>query len=145
MNISFSAGYDSTQNLVKSDRPIVIIDDDTDFHFIARKCYGRSGKDNELITFENGESALSYLKNYAFSEDKFPEVIFVDINMPGMSGFEVVSEVKKIKQFGNTTYIFMLTNSESPYDIESARKCGASGYLTKVGSIKTYIDFFRNL
>lgn len=59
----------------------------------------------------SGEEALKYL-NKCSNENRFPDVIFVDINMPGMNGFEFVEQYEKTYYPQNPeSRIIMLTNS----------------------------------
>lgn len=79
---------------------------------------------NELVTYilqfagvtdyticTSGDDALKYLESYKQNND-FPDVIFVDINMPGMNGFEFVSLYEKhYMTHSRKTKVIMLTNS----------------------------------
>ncbi len=65
-----------------------------------------------------------------------PEVIFVDLNMPGMDGFEFLAEIKKRPNL-NIPVIVLSTSSQSE-TINSAKRLGADAYLTKPNSIRKF-------
>ncbi|MGV3696402.1 response regulator [Flavobacterium sp.] len=67
-----------------------------------------------------------------------PEVIFLDLNMPGMNGFEFLKEVKKLPDF-NIPVVVLSTSSQSDM-IEAAKKVGPDDYLTKPNSISKFVQ-----
>ena len=78
----------------------------------------------EIITAENGEEALSIIR------DKNPQLVFLDIMMPKMNGFEVCNKVKnELKIEG--IYIVMLTAKGQEFDIDKGKCVGADIYMTK--------------
>jgi CheY-like chemotaxis protein len=72
------------------------------------------------------------------SRELSPEVIFVDLNMPGMDGFQFLSEVKKLPNF-NIPVVVLSTCSQQETKI-TVKKLGAQGYLTKPNSMKQFFQ-----
>lgn len=80
---------------------------------------------NNLIKYDKAESALDYFEQQAkltASEQKLPTLIFLDINMPVMDGWEFLEEfTNRFKQFHETIYVIILSSSVNPADLEMAK------------------------
>jgi CheY-like chemotaxis protein len=74
-----------------------------------------------------------------------PAVVLLDINMPGLDGFEVLQRIREREAFAQLPVIMMLTNSDNPRDIERAAELGANGFQTKPATMKEYVRFFDSL
>jgi len=90
--------------------------------------------------FGDSESLLSALRSYSSSSEIIPEVILLDINLPGKSGLEILNTIKTIAP---GISVVMLTISEHTDLIFNAFKNGASGYLTKDASPGFIIEAIR--
>jgi two-component system, NarL family, nitrate/nitrite response regulator NarL len=64
----------------------------------------------------------------ALAESLEPDVVLLDISMPVMDGFEAAAQITKLP---TKPAVLMLSGSNAPYDIDRARRAGASGYVTK--------------
>ena len=108
---------------------ILLIDDseaDNVFHEIIIKAAGFAG---ELLVFDGGVKALDYLQT---ADLERPTRVFLDINMPGMDGFEVARRATPLLQGKPAVVLLMLTSSASPQDRERAAAISIiQGYLTK--------------
>ncbi len=97
---------------------IMLVDDsdaDNVYHaYVLRK----ANVTEEVISVESAEAALAYL---AESGSPPIDLIFLDINMPRMSGFDFVEAYEKVKSPAQHVTIVMLTSSPSPKDIERAK------------------------
>ena len=69
---------------ILSEDPIIIVDDDTDDHFIFQEIAERLQLQNEIRFFRNASEALEYLR----TTSEKPFIIFCDINMPAISGLQ---------------------------------------------------------
>lgn len=102
---------------------ILLVDDDlagNAFHTIA---INQSNACNHVKTAANGLKALDYLRQCATQPGIFPspDLIFLDINMPRMNGFEFLDAYKKLEsKTGLNPVIIMLTTSSNPEDIKRA-------------------------
>ncbi|MGE0754635.1 MAG: response regulator [Alphaproteobacteria bacterium] len=84
-----------------------------------------------LYSVLNGEDAIRLLnKEEEFSSAPTPDLIFLDINLPQISGHEVANYIRTHPTFRNIPF-YMLSSSQHPADTVDAQKNGASCYFTK--------------
>lgn len=122
---------------------VVFIDDDdatTDYHkYIVEKMQFAK----EALFFTEEEEALKYLQDIENKYD-FPDLIFVDINMPKMNGHEFVSEVMDIPVFNQQrTIIVHLTSSTSIHDIKKSLVNEVERYYQKPLSKQIISDILK--
>ena len=126
--------------------PIVCIDDDDVVLKIISRFYSKSDLKNPLITFNKGQDFIDFLFSIPENDkNKLPAIVFIDINMPIMNGFDVLKKIKENERFNEIPICSMLTSSDHNSDKEEAEKLGANGYLIKPPNPKDYIDFFNGL
>ena len=78
-----------------------------------------------VVCVESGESALSWL-----SENQRPDLILLDIVMPGLSGFDICRQLRANPEFENTSIIFC-SSKDQEFDRFWALRQGGNGYITK--------------
>jgi CheY-like chemotaxis protein len=98
---------------------VLLIDDDEATNYLNQLVLESTGYVKEVITKPNGKEALQYLES--ISEDNIdvarPDIIFLDINMPAMDGWEFLEEYKKLNaRQKSRMMIVMLTTSLFPED-----------------------------
>ena len=95
----------------------MLVDDNPDDNFFHERIIKKSGAATVVITKESGMEALEYLKLQRYEKISHPELIFLDINMPGMNGWEFIEEYNKLdKDQQGEHVIVMLTTSKNPDD-----------------------------
>ncbi|HEY4527501.1 MAG TPA: response regulator [Candidatus Paceibacterota bacterium] len=103
-------------------KKILIIEDDAALaHALSEKL---TGGGFEVSISLDGESGLKNLENSR------PGLVLLDLILPRKSGFEVLKAVRESADFKNLP-VLVLTNLESPYDIQRVFELGISGYLVK--------------
>ncbi|MFT4153599.1 response regulator [Parafilimonas sp.] len=110
-----------------------LIDDDTDDVSVFKEVMQEIDPALEIVSAGNGYEALKILKHS--SEDDYPDIIFLDLNMPRMGGKECLAELKKDAALGKIPVIIYTTSSQSK-DIEEAMLKGAACFITKPACIK---------
>jgi len=110
---------------------VMLVDDNELDNFINQKIIESSFFAEKIYINTSGSSALEFLKNLAVNkklvEALIPDVIFLDINMPLMDGFQFMDEYYKLqKEIKGKTKIVILTTSMSARDKEMATKYGAA-------------------
>jgi CheY-like chemotaxis protein len=100
---------------------IMLIDDNPDDNFYHDRVIKKNNAADIVIAKTSAIEALDYLKSMGKTGDLRPDLIFLDINMPGMNGWEFLQEYDKlnVNQRGKVIVI-MLTTSENPDDQRKA-------------------------
>ena len=110
-----------------------IIDDDDIYQFTTAHLLKKMDLVNKIILFSNGQKAINFLKEEIGNIENIPDVLFLDINMPVMDGWEFLEEYLRIKpMIPKTVAIYMVSSSVDEKDVLKAKSISAlSGYLVK--------------
>jgi CheY-like chemotaxis protein len=101
---------------------IMLVDDNPDDNFYHERVIKRNDAADIVIAKQTARDALEYLKSKKDDCDTHPNLIFLDINMPGMNGWEFLEEYNKLdKKFQCQAIVVMLTTSDNPDDKMKAK------------------------
>jgi len=111
---------------------ILVADDDADDLYLMRRLLAKAGITNPVISCRNGDEVLAFLRPAASAAEKavHPCVVFLDIKMPKLDGFEVLRWIRKQRAFQSLPVV-MLSGSDEPRDIRRASELGATRYVIK--------------
>ncbi|WP_162418354.1 response regulator [Cyclobacterium roseum] len=107
---------------MSSIKNLTLIDDDEVFIYLTRKTLNKTNLVDHIRVFENGLEALNFIKNNLDNQDELPEVIFLDLSMPIMDGWQFLQEFSKLKLDPKKTItIYICSSSISPDDVARAK------------------------
>jgi DNA-binding response OmpR family regulator len=117
---------------------ILIVDDEPDICNLTEKFLKLGGFDT--ITSNNGKEALKIV------EERCSEItlILLDVMMPGISGWEVLRNLKNDEKFKDILVILFTVKSFNE-DIQKGKQLGADGYITKPFSGKELLAYVQNI
>ncbi|MBV6639205.1 MAG: response regulator [Cyclobacteriaceae bacterium] len=101
---------------------ILLVDDNAATNLVHRKMITKNLITENVFVCKTGEDAIDFLNRCNNESDisakakNMPDLVLLDINMPGMSGWDFIQEYKKISFTGYEPMIFMLTTSFNPDD-----------------------------
>ncbi|MBA9072378.1 CheY-like chemotaxis protein [Flavobacterium gossypii] len=103
---------------------ILCVDDDPITLMLYKMVIAKASFTEEIITAKNGQEALDYYNNLrAEGESQSPELIFLDLNMPVMGGWEFLDNFTKseYQEFNTKTKVIVLSSTIDPTDIEKSK------------------------
>jgi DNA-binding response OmpR family regulator len=117
---------------------IMIIDDSPTIRNIVGLCLSREGYD--VVGCPDGVAAMRWLTK---PEARIPEVIFIDVGLPRLDGFEVALRLKAKPQFAQTV-IVMLSRRDGMLDKMKGRLAGAQEYIVKPFKTEMLVAVVQN-
>jgi CheY-like chemotaxis protein len=127
---------------------ILIAEDNADDVFFLTQAGKKAGVDWVLNSACDGVQALEYLKGEGAFSDRvahpFPDILLLDLNMPGMNGFEVLEWVRKDSRCSRLI-IHVMSASSRELDIQKAYDLRANSYLVKPSRIDELVRFVSAL
>ena len=102
---------------------ICLIDDDRIYQFTAKRILESTGLSKEILVFQNGEEAVIYLQKNSKEEERLPDIIFLDINMPVMDGWQFLEAFQEFcEELIKPVTIYMVSSSVDDYDIRKSKE-----------------------
>jgi CheY-like chemotaxis protein len=118
---------------------LLIVEDDPNDVILLRKALTREGINNATQVVNDGAEAIAYLEGREPYRDRsqfpFPSVIFTDLKMPRMDGFDVLCWLRAHPEC-SVMPVMILTASRIDADVRKAYQLGANGYLVKPNSLE---------
>lgn len=123
----------------------LLVEDNADDAFFMERAFRRAGLSNTLKLVTNGDQAIDYLDGKGGFTDRdqspFPDLVFLDLKLPGRDGFDVLRWLRKEKQ--SDVPVAVLTSSPEEVDRRRARELGAEAYLIKPPTKEVILDCCR--
>ena len=122
---------------------ILLVEDDDGHARLLEKNLRRGGIINRLVRVADGQEAVDYVSRTAAYQDTSaypdPSVVLLDVRMPRLDGFEVLSHLKNDPALMKIPVI-MLTSTDNQNEINRAYELGANGYVVKPVGMESFID-----
>lgn len=109
---------------------ILLVDDNEDDRLLIREALQQDGVVNVVHEAESGDQALAFL-----ADEPRPGLVLLDINMPGLNGFEVLERLKADPTTRHIPVVVM-TTSKSEEDVARSYEGGACSYVVKPVTIE---------
>lgn len=127
---------------------ILLVEDNEGDIVLTKEAFTEAKLKNDISVAKDGEQALDYLhRREGYEQDKnwiMPDLILLDINLPKISGLEVLSEIKQHPHL-KIIPVIMLTTSESETDILASYQHYANCYITKPVDLGKFLDVVRRI
>ena len=124
---------------------IVMIEDDEGHARLIEKNIRRAGISNSIRHFADGGSALAYLTEASDGPARNgPALILLDLNLPDMSGTDILARVKADPALRRTPVV-VLTTTDDKVEIQRCYDLGCNVYITKPVNYESFADAIRQL
>ena len=121
-------------------RRVFLIEDDGSYRWVIRRLLENAfGEDVSVEEFPNGEAALERA-----AADPPPDLVLLDLNLPGMDGFEVLRRVRAEERTRKVPVI-VVTSSQEERDVQRAYESGANSFVSKSDSPERTLQRLRLL
>jgi len=128
--------------------PIMLAEDEDTDVFLFRHALTRAGIPHELVVVGDGAQAVEYLSRFAAAGHSpaapMPALLLLDLNMPRMTGFEVLAWLR-VRDTFKTMPTVVLTSSHLETDRQLAFALGAVDYRVKPNSVNHLIEVVREI
>lgn len=135
---------------VQNNQTVMMVEDNDDDYEATLRALKASGfaVHQNIVRFDNGDDALAYLHRrgqYTPEESSpRPGVILLDLNMPGLSGRDVLGEIKTSEDLRDIPVI-ILTTSDNEKDVDACYDLGANTYIKKPVNIDHFFEAIKKL
>jgi two-component system, response regulator len=109
---------------------VMLVEDNPEDIAFTRIMLRKNELDRHLVVAENGKGAIRALEVLAGDKSEIPDLILLDINLPDISGIDLLTRLKSDNRFAKIPVV-MLTGSNVDDDIQRSYDLGASTYLVK--------------
>jgi len=132
------AGRNSTKQLT-----ILLIENDPASAALTREALKEVGLHESISSVPDWDKALAYLKDKAnYGDENHPDIIFLDLHLPKISGLEVLREIKENSAW-SVTPVVVISGSADPAEIRRAYELHASCYIRKPSDLDEFLRFMR--
>jgi CheY-like chemotaxis protein len=133
--------------LCSTARPILLVEDDPGHALLIRKNLQRGGCTHDIVMLDDGQRAVDFLfMRGVYSADNRPalDLILLDLNLPSLSGYQVLQIVKNDERTKKIPVV-VLTTTDNPQEVERCYELGCNMYITKPVEYEQFSDTIQRL
>ena len=126
---------------------IIMIEDDEGHARLIERNIRRSGVNNEIVSFANGSEAMKHLfgaDGSGVSQKGNALLILLDLNLPDMSGIDILRRIKESKYL-KCAPVVVLTTTDDSHEIKRCYELGCNVYITKPVNYESFANAIRQL
>ena len=125
------------------DKVILLIDDDPNDVDLTLRAFRNDALDYKIVVARNGIEGLDYLRGTGAHAGRdpaeLPQVVLLDLNLPGIDGFEVLRRIRADERFRRVPVV-ILTSSNEDSDKLAGYGLGANSYVRKPVDFREFSD-----
>jgi CheY-like chemotaxis protein len=126
-----------------ADAQILLVEDRQDDVLLLFRALEKAGVKNRIQVAVNGEQAVDYIRGRGKFSDRtlypLPQLVLLDLKLPGMSGFDVLQWIRTDSQHPDLRVV-VLTSSENVNDVNLAYRLGANSFLVKPTDFSRFVE-----
>jgi len=126
---------------------ILLVEDDEGHATLIRRNLRRAGLSSAPVHLKDGQELLDYVYRHAPWQDRAwhdSVAIIADLNMPRLSGFEVLQRLKEDERLSRIP-VFVLTTTDNPAELDRCYALGAAGYFVKPVDYGVFGELVKHL
>ena len=126
---------------------MLLVEDNEDDIELTLRALKKNNLENDLVVCRDGEDAIAYLfrtGKHAHREPELPEVVLLDLKLPGISGLDVLRKIRADDRL-KTLPVVILTSSSEDRDMVESYKLGANSYVQKPIDFSEFLEATRQL
>lgn len=135
---------DAVRSCPKPEKPeplqVLLVEDNEMDVFVSREVLDRCGRSVRLRVLRDGHEALQYLEDLVQDlESPCPALVLLDLNLPKVSGIEVLTQLRSASRW-DRTLVIVVSSSDSESDRAAAARLGANAYFRKPTDLAEYME-----
>jgi CheY-like chemotaxis protein len=126
---------------------ILLVEDDPGHTRLIEKNLRRASITNEIIAIADGQQAVDYLFSqgqYARSERRSPLLVLLDLNLPGLDGYQVLEQMKRDDRTRRIPVV-ILTTTDDAHEVDRCYDLGCNVYMTKPVDYEKFSEAIRKI
>jgi CheY-like chemotaxis protein len=126
---------------------LVLVEDDPGHALLIEKNLRRAGIANTIVKLDDGQKAVDFLLKkgeYRGDDHPAPFLILLDLNLPVLSGYQVLQAIKNDERTRSIPVV-MLTTTDNPHEISRCYELGCNVYIAKPVEYEQFSDAIRKL